>query len=120
MPDGSRPAHLFVQCYFKPSSVPGCRDKLSISLCFNHHRVLAIDENGPSTHLNEVGMGRPHFGKRIGHPQLHTVSDDAIYGYAEPISPMSLEGYWNHFLSLANVTNAPPFHLPTMQLGLPV
>lgn len=120
LPDGSQPASLFVQCYFKPSGVQGCPDKLSISLFFKHHRVLAVDENGPSGHLNVVGQGRPYFGKRVGHPQLHTISDDAIDGYAEPLESMSLERYWDYFVSKAGITGAPPFRLPTLQLGLPV
>lgn len=118
LPDGSQPAHLFVDCYFKPSGIQGCPDKLSLSLCFNRYRVLAVDENGPSGHINVVGSGRPYFGKRVGHPQLHTVSDDAIYGYAEPLEQMSLERYWDYFVSKAGITGAPPFHLPTLQLGL--
>ncbi len=120
LPDGSQPASLFVECYYKQSGVQGCPDKLSLSLFFNRNRVLAIDENGPSGHINAVGSGRPYFGKRVGHPQLHTVSDDGIYGYAEPIEPMSLELYWDYFVTAAGITGAPPFQLPTLQLGLPV
>lgn len=116
--DGSQPASLFIDCYFKPSSIQGCADKLSLSLFFSHYRVLAIDENGPSGHINSVGLGRPYFGKRVGHPQLHTVSDDCIYGYAEPLEPMSFERYWDHFVSEAGITGAPPFQLPILQLGL--
>lgn len=120
LPDGSQPASLFVECYFKTSSIQGCPDKLSLSLFFNHYRVFAIDENGPSGHVNVVGLGRLHFGKRVGHPQVHTVSDDCIYGYAEPLEPMSLESYWDYFVSEAGITGAPPFQLPILQLGLPV
>ncbi|MEO5829419.1 MAG: hypothetical protein ABIQ36_02520 [Rhodanobacter sp.] len=120
LPDGSQPANLFVECYFKPSSIQGSPDKLSISLFFNHHRVLAIDENGPSSHINNVGLGRPYFGKRVGHPQVHTISDDCIYGYAEPLESMSLERYWDYFISEAGITDAPSFQLPILQLGLSV
>lgn len=120
LPDGSQPAQLYVDCYFKPSGIQGCPDKLSLGLFFNRYRVLAVDENGPSGHVNVVGYGRPYFRKRVGHPQLHTVSDDAIYGYAEPIEPMPLEQYWDYFVSEAGITGAPPFRLPTQQLGLPV
>lgn len=118
LPDGSQPATLFVECYFKPSGIQGCPDKLSIGLYFHHHRVFAIDENGPSGHVNTVGVGRPYFGKRIGHPQVHTVSDDCIYGYAEPLESMSLESYWDYFVREAGIVDAPPFQLPTLQLGL--
>lgn len=118
--DGSQPADLFVESYFKPSNIPGCPDKLSLSLIFRCNRVIGVDENGPSSHVNSVGVGRPYFEKRIGHPQLHTVSDDCIYGYAEPLEKMRPEGYWDYFVAEANITGAPPFKLPTHQLGLPV
>lgn len=120
LPDRSQPTSLFVECYFKPSSIQGCPDKLSLSLFFHHHRVFAVDENGPSGHVNSVGVGRPYFGKRVGHPQVHTVSDDCIYGYAEPLESMPLEHFWDYFVSEAGITGAPPFQLPTMQLGLPI
>jgi len=116
--DGSQPASLFVDCYFKPSSIQGCPDKLSLGLYFNHHRVLAVDENGPSGHFNHIGAGRQYFGKRVGHPQVHTVSDDGIYGYAEPLESMPYERYWDYFVSEAGITGAPPFQLPMQQLGL--
>lgn len=120
LPDGSQPATLFVECYFKPAGVQGSADKLSISLFFNRHRVFAIDEDGPSSHVNDVGIGRPYFGKRIGHPHLHTVSDDCIYGYAEEIESTSYERYWDYFSTEAKIANTPPFQLPTQQLGLPL
>lgn len=118
LPDGSQPAGLFVACYFKPSIIPGCADKVSMGLHVNHHRVFAIDVDGPGGHFNNVGVGRPHFGQRVGFPHLHTVSDDGIQGYAEPLAPMSLDGNWDHFLSGAGIIGAPPFQLPTLQLGL--
>jgi len=120
LPDGSQPATLFVQGYFKPSGIQGCPDKLSLGLFFHHHRVFAIDENGPTGHINIVGVGRPYFGKRVGHPQVHTVSDDCIYGYAEPLDTMPLERYWDYFVREASIAGAPSFQLPTLQLGLPV
>lgn len=120
LPDRSQPAGLFVACYYKPSSIQGSPDKLSLSLFCNHLRVFAVDENGPSSHRNDVGIGRPYFGRRVGHPQVHTVSDEAIEGYAEPIERMSFDGYWRYFVANAGIAGAPPFRLPTMQLGLPV
>jgi len=118
--DGTMPAGLFVQCYFKPTHVPGNRDKLSIGLIYNGHRVYGIDDNGPSGHFNLVGIGRPHFGQRVGHPQVHTVSDDGIDVYAEPLPVATFDVYWVRFLLTTNIRNAPPFRLPTQQLGLPV
>ena len=120
LPDGSQPASLFVECYFKPTRIQGGADKLSLSLFFHQHRVFGVDEDGPSGHLNTVGVNRPYFGHRIGHPQVHTVSDDCIYGYAEPLEPMSLDGFWDYFVREAGITGAPPFKLPVQQLGLSV
>lgn len=117
LPDKSQPAHLFVECYFKPSSLPGC-DKLSLGLFFNHHRVFGVDEFSRGGHFNSVGAGRPYFQQRIGMPHVHTVSDDAIVGYAEPIESMSFDGYWDYFISCAGITGAPSFQLPVLQLGL--
>lgn len=116
--DGSQPASLFVKSYFKPSTVPGCADKLSIGLFFIQCRVFAVDENGPGGHFNSVGIGRSHFGKRVGFPHVHMVTDDSIEGYAEPLEPTALELHWAYFLSEAGIVGAPPFQLPTMQLGL--
>lgn len=120
LPDGSQPATLFVDAYFKPSGIQGCPDKLSLSLCYLRHRVFAVDENGPSGHVNIVGVGRPYYGQRVGHPQVHTVSDDCICGYAEPLESMPFERYWDYFVDAAGITGAPPFQLPTLQLGFPV
>jgi len=117
--DGSQPANLFVECYFKPSDFQGC-DKLSLGLFFNHSRVFALDENGPGGHFNGVGVGRQHYKGRVGFPHLHTVSDDSIDGYAEPLESMSFENYWDYFVSGAGITRAPSFQLPMLQLGLPV
>ncbi len=83
--NGVQPATLFVQGYFKPTTLPGVDDKLSLSLFFKGHRIIGLDANGFSRHWNSVGIGRPHYQQLVGHPQLHTISDDAIYGYAEPI-----------------------------------
>ncbi len=118
LPDGSQPAGLFVACYFKASSIHGSADKLSLGLHVNHMRVIALDENGPGGHFNDVGEGRPHFRQRVGFPHVHTVSDDGIEGYAEPLNPMAFEGYWDHFVAKAGIIGAPPFELPTLQLGL--
>ena len=79
-PDGAQPANLYVECYFKPATVHGFPDKLSLGLYFHGFRILAIDENGPGGHLNIVGLGRPHYGERVGFPHVHSVSDDSIYG----------------------------------------
>lgn len=116
--DGIVPATLFMAAYFKPATVPGVRDKLSVSLCFMNYRILGIDDNGPSRHYNHVGVDRPHYRRAVDHPQLHTVSDDCIYGYAEPFATSSNEDTWRQFLALCHIEGAPSFQLPIFQMGL--
>jgi hypothetical protein len=118
--NGFQPAGLFVRGFYATSTVPGRSDKLSLGLHVNHLRVFAIDEDGPGGHFNRVGTGRPHFLKRVGFPHLHTVSDDAFEGYAEPLERMKFEEYWQYFVERAEIIGAPEFTLPTIQLGLTV
>lgn len=120
LPDGSQPAKLFVQCYYKPAHIPGCADKVSFSLMYNDRRVFGVDDGQVEGHVNFVGVGRPFYLKRIGFPHVHTVSDDGIEGYAEPLAGASLEAHWEYFLRGANILGAPPFKLPPIQFGLPV
>lgn len=117
---GLQPATLFVDLYLKHSSIPGASDKLSISLFYRNFRVLGIDENWPSRHFNEVGIGRPYFKRAVDHPHLHTVCDDGIEGYAEPISSAHLSSYWQQFVSMTNIVGAPEFTEPTTQLDLQI
>lgn len=112
---GLMPATLFVNGYFKPSSVPGAADKLSLSVFYKNYRILGLDEDGPSLHRNSVGIGRPYFQQSVGHPQVHTISDDAIYGYAEPIDRSDFSAYWIEFCQLASIADAPQFSLPPAQ-----
>lgn len=118
--NGVQLASLYAEGYWKPSLKAGVPDKLSLSLFFRGFRILGIDENGPSTHVNVCGRGRPHYGIRVDHPQLHSVSDDQVYGYAEPMTRVTLSDYWQEFLTKSNILGAPPFSLPPTQLGLPV
>jgi hypothetical protein len=115
---GYQPAGVFVDGYYKPTRMPNVRDKLSLSLMFNGARVLGVDDGGPTMHRNDIGIGRPHFMQRVGHPQLHTVSDDGLVGYAEPLNVMPSEALWTVFLNSANIIGAPPLTLPTVQLDL--
>ena len=118
LPNGLQPQGLFVECYFKATGITGSADKVSLALCFNHRRVFAVDENGPGGHFNSAGLGRPYFERRVGFPHVHTVSDDSIEGYAEPLEPTSLEHHWAYFVSGAGIVGAPQFQLPALQLGL--
>lgn len=118
--NGLQPAGLFVEGYFKAATVPGAADKLSLSLFVHSRRVFGIDEDGFGGHYNSVGVGRRFYGQRVGFPHIHTVSDEAIEGYAEPIDRVSLEDYWKTFTNEMNIIGAPSFKLPIQQLGLTV
>ncbi|MBO9829418.1 hypothetical protein J7373_14285 [Xanthomonas sp. A2111] len=117
---GHTPGSLYVDGYYKPSSIEGVPDKLSLSLFYRDQRILGLDEDGPGRHRNSVGEGRPHFLKSIHHPHLHTISDDAIYGYAEPLEPAEFSEHWHSFLFLAGIQNGPNFSLPPGQRELPL
>lgn len=113
-----QPADLFVSGYYKDSTIPGVPSKLSLGLVYSGKRVIGIDDGGPSCHYNHVGQGMPHFQQEVGHPQLHTIVDDAIYGYAEPLEPGTPTSFWDLFLKLANIEGAPGFTLPEGQLEM--
>lgn len=53
---GLQPATLFVEGYYKPSDIPGGRDKLSFCLFYKNKRILGIDDDGVSRHRNSVGV----------------------------------------------------------------
>src|SRR5690606_8637106 len=98
--------------------IAGTTDKLSLTLVFQGVRVLGIDAGDMSGHRNTVGIGRPYHGQRIGCPHVHTVSDDAAYGYAEPLPSTPLPGLWTDFMLRAKIDGAPPLVLPTYQMDL--
>lgn len=111
----------FVELYYKKSPVPGVRDTLSITFIVNKARIIAIDDNGPSSHMNKVGVGLPFYQKVADHPHLHIPIPEASYGYAEPLSGTTVQAMWELFLTKANITNAPRFELPEFgQMGLNV
>jgi len=113
-----QPAGLFVDIYYKASRIPGVRDKISFTLMLNGARILGLDDNGVSHHRNDFGVGRPLYGQEVGFPHLHTVSDDAIYGYAEPLEAAPPAELWSEFLRRATILYAPPLRLPTVQQDL--
>lgn len=109
----------FVDLYIKRSQLPGVRDTLSIAFIVNKARIVAVDDNGPSTHLNKVGPGRPYYQKVADHPHLHIPIPEASYGYAEPLEGTTVQMLWELFLAKANITGAPRIELPDFgQLGL--
>jgi len=112
---GLQPATLFVDGYFKPSTVEGARDKLSLCLFYKNSRILGIDDDGPSRHRNVVGQGRRFYQQTVNHPHLHTVSDDSIDGYAEPLPESSFDMFWSQFLDMASIDGGPKFSLPPAQ-----
>ena len=111
----------FIELYYKKSILPGVRDTLSITFIVNKARIVAVDDNGPSSHMNKVGVGLPFYQQVIGHPHLHIPVTDASYGYAKPLSSTTTQALWELFLTEANITGAPRLELPEFgQMGLDV
>lgn len=102
----------FIDLYHKRSSLAAVPDKVSMTLVANGARVLALDENGPSEHINTVGKGHPFYGQSADHPHLHTPVPESSSEYAEPIGRVDIQGLWRIFLERANIEGAPPFNLP--------
>ena len=109
-----QPEGLYVDIYWKPTSVPGGADKLSMGLFYRGRRIVAIDENGISDHRNDVGVGRPFFGQVVPFPHLHMLCAESVDGYAEPLNRVPLADLWTLFLDKANIVNAPPLAMPTL------
>lgn len=118
--DGLHPAGLFVYGYFKQAGVPGAQDKLYLSMRYMDARVVGLDDNGPSTHRNDVGRSLPYYRQRIDHPHSHRICDDALEGYAEPEPRREVAEMWSTFLQRCNIIDAPQLVLPIVQLTLPV
>ncbi|CAE6837562.1 hypothetical protein [Xanthomonas arboricola] len=118
--EGYTPDTLYVEAYYKESTIEDVPDKLSLSLFYRNHRILGLDENGATRHRNGVGVGRQHYLELVGHPHLHTISDDAVCGYAEPLESAEFSAHWATFLSHAGIENAPVFSLPPGQRELPL
>jgi hypothetical protein len=102
----------FVDLFYKFSALHGVPDKVSMTLVTNGARVLALDENGPSDHVNTVGKGHEFYGKNADHPHLHVPVPESSSGYAEPIDRIEIGALWKIFLERANIEGAPPFTLP--------
>jgi len=102
----------FIDLYHKFSGLAAVPDKVSMTLVANGARVLALDENGPSEHVNTVGKDHPFYGQNADHPHLHTPVPESSSEYAEPIRRVDIEGLWRVFLERANIEAAPPFNLP--------
>ena len=108
---------LFLDAYFKDSMVPGVPPKLSLCLVYRAQRVLGLDDNGPSTHYNCVGVGMPYYHQRIDHPHLHFTVADAYNGYAEPLPSADVQDHWTDFMARANILEFPAFAPPQGQMG---
>lgn len=106
------PEGLFIECYFKKSLIHGVPDTLSITLLVQNSRAFGVDENGPSEHMNKVGLGQPYHRLTVAHPHIHLPVDESSYGYAEPLAPQSLENLWRLFREKANIYEAPNLTLP--------
>lgn len=106
---------IFVEARYKQSHVPGNRDSINFSLIVDGTRAMGLDDNGPSTHQNLVGTTRPWYRQIIDHPHLNFSIEEALTGYAEPVTPGPLEDLWTLFTTKANIVQAPPFMLPVGQ-----
>lgn len=102
----------FVDLMHKASLLEGVPDKVSFSLIVNGARVLGLDENGPTQHLNTAGQGLPFFRQIVDHPHMHVPAEDQTPGYAEPLDRVSIEELWHLFCARANIFSAPPFNYP--------
>lgn len=78
-------AGYFLDIFHKYSDLPGVPDKVSMTFVAGGARLLAIDENGPSEHVNSVGKGMLYYGKNADHPHVHVPVPESSSGYAEPI-----------------------------------
>jgi len=111
---------VFVNLRYKESVLPGVPDTFNASLFFRLQRIVSLDENGARGHTNRVGVGRPYFGMRIGHPHLHQpVQDCTDSGYAEPINAKTTQERWEIFLKKSGISGAPELELPvkSAQMG---
>lgn len=112
---------FFVDVFHKESFLPHVPDKVAFSLVAFGARVLCLDENGVSNHVNMVGKGLPHYGLRPHHPHLHVPVPESCSGYAEPVDRSDLATLWRYFLERANISGGPEFRLPPkdeQQMGL--
>src|SRR5690606_32705459 len=105
----------FVDIFHKTSTLDGVPDKVSFALIAGGARVLALDENGPSDHMNVVGRGRLFFGIRPDHPHVHVPVEEDSSRYAEPLDRQPIDILWRTFLERANIKSAPNFRFPPQQ-----
>lgn len=105
---------LFVDLYFKKSVTPGVPDKINFSLMFNHARVMGMDDNGPTRHMNTAGRGLPYHMQIVDHPHWHLPAPDTTPGYAEPFDRQPIATLWRMFCERANISDAPDW-IPPMQ-----
>ncbi|HEJ5564190.1 hypothetical protein ACSET8_02615 [Pseudomonas aeruginosa] len=105
---------LFVQLEYKEGTLGDVPERLYFGLHVGGARSLAIDEDGVTGHTNSVGLGRPFYKQRVGHPHVHLPVQEASYGYAEPITRAPVEELWQQFLQRANILGAPKLNLPDL------
>ncbi|NBA95533.1 hypothetical protein [Pseudomonas sp. R5(2019)] len=103
----------FLDLFHKESTLDGVPDKISFVFVVSGARIVALDENGPSVHLNVAGKGMEHYQKRVDHPHIHVPVEESSSGYAEPIRRVEIERLWRVFLERANIKSAPPFNFPS-------
>lgn len=104
---------LFVQCFYRPESEQGIRDKFSVALIAENQRIFAVDDNGLRMHLNKYGKGKKYYRQHVGLPHVHRPVEDSIDRYVEPIQYSSIEDLWSYFLAETNINGAPNISLPS-------
>ena len=101
---------FFVSCQWrkKGSKIP---EHWTFNLIYNDSRIYALHFQPSSIHENEVGKGRPYFGKEIDGIHEHTWSQEGD-GYAEPVElpPDRPDVMWRMFLKRANINGGEFFH----------
>lgn len=96
----------------KSSAIPGVPDCLNAILLYQKQRIISLDENGPRSHTNRVGVGMPYFGQTLEHPHIHIPVAESMDGYAEPIDNRDIQNMWHIFLEAAGIIGAPALQLP--------
>ncbi|WP_114418817.1 hypothetical protein [Marinospirillum perlucidum] len=110
-PEDEHSHELAVECYYKPSILQGLPAALSLSLTYNHQRLLGVDSGMAGSHLNK-SLHLPEDERLVGHPHLHRPAPGMLKDFAEALPASELADLWEDFLLLANLLEAPELDLP--------
>lgn len=101
-----------VELYHKKSTVLGVPDTIYMNFIYQNAIVFAVHDGGPTRHINKVGKGKEFYQQAIGHPHKHIPVPESSYGYAEPLTPMSIDKLWCLFRQEANIIGDIKFEYP--------